>query len=198
MKAAGWTLVTAATVEPLSLDEARAQLRLDGTEEDELVEEYVKAARAWCETYLGRALVTQTWNAHFAGWPADGVLELPLAPLQTVSSVKYTTDASVVVTVSASVYRVVSSREPGAVILAPNQAWPSETLDAGLPVVVQFVCGYGATAASVAPEVRQAMRWLVGHLFENREAVTMANVPPQVMPMSVRWALDPLRVRYIF
>jgi hypothetical protein len=50
----------------------------------------------------------------------------------------------------------------------------------------------------VPAPVRQAMRWLVGHMMENREAVSMTNVPPQVMPMSVRWALDPLRFRYIW
>jgi uncharacterized phiE125 gp8 family phage protein len=191
-------MVTAPVVEPLSLEEARAHLRVDGHEEDALLEEYVTTARAWCELYLGRALVTQAWRAHFGGWPEDGALELPMAPLQSVTAVQYTPDGAAWLTVAPATYRVVSSVDPGAVILAPGQGWPSETLDAGLPVAVEFVCGYGPAGGNVPAPVRQAMRWLVGHMMENREAVSMTNVPPQVMPMSVRWALDPLRFRYIW
>ncbi len=200
MKTAAWTQVTGPVAEPLSLEEIKEHLRVDAADEDALIADYIAAARGAAEAYTGRAFVTQTWQAHFTGWPADGVLELPLPPLQSVAWVKYTPvlaggGAGVLTTLSASVYRVVTALEPGCVVLAPNQSWPSETLDAGLPVVVQFVCGYGA-AAAVPAGVKQALRWLVGHMSENREAVTMATSSPQQVPMSARWALDPHRFRY--
>lgn len=195
MKTAAWTQVTGPVAEPLSLEEMKEHLRVDAADEDALIADYIAAARGAAEAYTGRAFVTQTWQAHFAGWPADGVLELPLPPLQSVAWVKYTTDAGVLKTLSASVYRVVTATEPGCIVLASNQSWPSETLDAGLPVVVQFVCGYGG-AAAVPAGVKQALRWLVGHMTENREAVTMATSAPQQVPMSARWALDPHRFHY--
>lgn len=195
MKTAAWTQVTGPAAEPLSLEEMKEHLRVDAADEDALLSDYITAARASAEAYIGRALVTQTWQAHFAGWPADGVLELPLPPLQSVTWVKYTTDAGVELTVATNVYRVVTASEPGGLVLAPGMSWPSETLDAGLPVVVQFVCGYGS-AAAVPAGAKQAMRWLVGHMAENREAVTMATSSPQQVPMSARWALDPYRFRY--
>jgi uncharacterized phiE125 gp8 family phage protein len=195
MKTAAWTQVTGPVSEPLSLEEMKEHLRVDAADEDALLSEYITAARGAAELYTGRAFVTQTWQAHFAGWPADGVLELPLPPLQSVAWVKYTTEAGVLTTLSASVYRVVTACEPGCILLAPNQSWPSVTLDAGLPVVVQFVCGYGA-AAAVPAGLKQAMRWLAGHMTENREAVTMATSTPQQVPMSARWAMDPHRFRY--
>jgi len=195
MKTAAWTQVTGPVDEPLSLEEMKEHLRVDAADEDALIADYITAARAAAEAYTGRAFVTQTWQAHFAGWPADGVLELPLPPLQNVTWVKYTTEAGVLNTLAANVYRVVTASEPGCILLAPNQSWPIETLDAGLPVVVQFVCGYGS-AAAVPAGMKQAMRWLVGHMTENREAVTMATSSPQQVPMSARWALDPHRFRY--
>ena len=195
MKTAAWTQVTGPADEPLSLEEMKEHLRVDAADEDALIADYIAAARGAAEAYTGRAFVTQTWQAHFTGWPADGVLELPLPPLQSVAWVKYTTDAGVLKTLSASVYRVVTATEPGCIVLASNQSWPSETLDAGLPVVVQFVCGYGG-AAAVPAGVKQALRWLVGHMTENREAVTMATSAPQQVPMSARWALDPHRFHY--
>lgn len=197
MKASGWTLVTAPTEEPLSESEAKAHLRVSATDEDGLIGDYVAAARSWCEEYTGRRFVTQTWDAHFACWPTDGVFELPLPPLQSVTSIKYTNEGVAEATLSASVYEVITQVEPGRVILAANQSWPSGSLDVGLPVVVRFVCGYGLSVATPAG-VRQAIRWLVGHMNENREAVSTLNVPPVVLPMGVRWALDPLRFRYIW
>lgn len=197
MKAAGWALITQAAQEPLSVEEAKEHLRVEVDAEDALIADYIAAARAWAEEYTGRALVTQTWQAHFAGWPADGVLELPKPPLQSVTWVKYTTDDGVTRTLGTSVYRVVTGREPGSVVLAPDQGWPSETLDAGLPVAVEFVCGYGA-ADAVPAGIRQALRWLVGHMTENREAVTMGTTSPQRVPMSAQWALDPHRCRYVW
>lgn len=195
MKAAGWVQVTGPLAEPLSVGEAKEHLRVETDAEDALLADYITAARSWCEEYLGRALVTQTWQAHFAAWPRDGVLELPMPPLQSVAQVQYTTEAGVLTTLAASVYRVVAAHEPAMLVVAPGKDWPSETLDTGLPIVVEYVCGY-ATPAAVPATVKQAMRWLVGHMAENREAVTMATSSPQQVPMTVRWALDPLRVRY--
>jgi uncharacterized phiE125 gp8 family phage protein len=197
MKAQAWTLVTPALQEPISLDEVKEHLRVGGDDEDALIQGYLAAARAWAELYTGRAFVTQTWQAHFAGWPADSALELPMPPLQSVSWVQYATAAGDLLTLDASAYRVVTSREPGCVLLAPGKQWPAEALDVGLPVAVQFVCGYG-NPSDVPDGVKQAIRWLTGHMHENREAVIMGTAMPQKVPFSAHWALDPYRFRYIW
>lgn len=172
----------------------KEHLRVSVDDEDLLLDGYIAAAREWCEAYTGRALVTQTWDAWYACWPTDDVFELPLPPLQSVTSVKYTLEGQAQATLSSSMYTVLTQVEPGRALLAYNQSWPSGSLAVGLPVVVRFVAGYGAAPAAV----KQAMRWLVGHMMENREAVTTMNVPPVVLPMGVRWALDPLRYRYVW
>ncbi len=195
MRAAAWHPVTAPSMEPLTVDELKGHLRISANDEDALIEAYALAARSWCEEYLGRALITQTWQAWYGAWPRDGVLDLPRPPLQSVTWVRWTDEAGVQQTLSTAVYRVVTASEPGRIVLAPGAGWPSETLDAGLPIVVQFVCGYGA-AEAVPAGAMQAMRWLVGHMMENREAVTMAALSPQQVPMTARWALDPHRFRY--
>ncbi len=197
MKAQAWTLVTPQAQEPVTLEEMKEHLRVGGDAEDALISGYLAAARAWAELYTGRAFVTQSWQAHFAGWPADGCFELPMPPLQSVTWVSYTTEAAVLETLDASVYRVIASREPGVVLLAPGRNWPAEALDVGLPVAVQFVCGYGAPQA-VPEGVKQAVRWLTGHMHENREAVIMGTAMPQKVPFSAHWVLDPHRFRYIW
>lgn len=58
MKATGWTLVTGPSIEPLAVAELREHLRVDIDDEDALIADYIAAARAWAETYTGRALLT--------------------------------------------------------------------------------------------------------------------------------------------
>lgn len=196
MKAQGWVLVTGPTSEPLTAQEVREHLRISASDEEMLIGDYIAWARAQAEEHTGRAFITQTWDVHFTGWPSDAKgFEIPLPPLQSVTSIKYTPEGGAQATLSASVYSVLAAVEPGRIILKHDQAWPSETLDAGLPVVVRVVCGWAA-ADAVPAGIKQGIRWLVGHAYENREAVTMANVPPQKLPMSATWALDVHRFRY--
>jgi len=56
---------------------------------------------------------------------------------------------------------------------------------------VTFVSGYGA-AAAVPKAIKQALLLLIGHLYENREAVTTANL--NELPMAVNALLYPYRV----
>lgn len=197
MRAVTWQRVSGPAEEPLTTADLKAHLRVSVSDEDDLLGEYARAAREWCEEYTGRALMTQTWDAYFAEWPRDGCFDLPKPPLQSVTSVKYTPKGAAQATLSAGVYQVVSVDEPGRIVLRPDQMWPSDELDVGLPIVVRLVCGY-AEEDEVPAGVRQAMRWLVGHMNENREAVSMLNVPPVVMPLGARWALDPHRFRYVW
>src|SRR5690242_18760477 len=48
--------------EPVSLAEAKAFARIDGSDEDALVGALIAAARLHVESLTGRALITQTWR----------------------------------------------------------------------------------------------------------------------------------------
>ena len=73
--------------------------------------------------------------------------------------------------------------ELGRIGLAYGDAWPSTTLRPQNGVCITFLAGYGTTAASVPEKVKQAMKLLIGHLYEHRESVAdkqMAEVPMAV------------------
>ncbi len=118
--------------------------------------------------------MTQTWQLSLSSWPSNGLIRLPRPPLATVVSIGYTDVDGVARTLAATNYHTVTAMEPGAVVLAPLGGWPSDSLYTGLPITVQYTCGYGATAASVPEPLRVALRMLVGHWYENREAVVVA------------------------
>src|SRR5204863_7116583 len=80
-------LITPPAIEPVTLAEAKAHLKVDTADDDALIAAQIAAARASAEWHLGRALITQSWIQWRDCWPADGIIELSLPPLQSVASV---------------------------------------------------------------------------------------------------------------
>lgn len=173
-----YELVTAPATEPVSLAEAKAHLRVDGTVEDTHIAALIADAREWAERYTRRGLVTQTWRAWAQTFPADGcAMELLKAPVVSISSIKYVDTAGTLTTLDAAEY-VLSARsqdKPARVLPAYGKAWPAarEQPDA---VQVEFVCGYGA-AAAVPATFKQAMLLHIGWRYEHREPGTFGAVP---------------------
>ena len=80
-------LITPPAVEPVSLDEVKAHLKVDGTDDDALIGALITAARAQAEWHTHRAFVTQDWIYWRDELPDHGVVKIPLAPLQSLSSI---------------------------------------------------------------------------------------------------------------
>lgn len=164
-------LVTAPTIEPVSLTEAKDHLRIDHTYEDALIAALIRTARELVETHTGRTLITSTWDYYLQEFPACGYIDLPAAPLQSVTSIKYTDSGGTETTWGSSNYLVSTRGVLGRIVPAYGVSWPSFTerpLDA---VVVRYVAGYGSGAGDVPETIRAAMLLWLGHLYEHRTAV---------------------------
>ncbi len=136
--------------------------------DDALLTRYIKTARRLCEKIHNRAYITQTWDLYLDAFPADTQdIRIPLPPLQSVTSLQYKDTADVLQTLAATEYIVDTLSEPGRICLAYGKSWPA-TLDEAQAVQIRFVCGYGATAASVPDEVRSAILLKVSDLYEHR------------------------------
>lgn len=167
------TLITAPSVEPLTLAEAKLYLRVDSTSENSLITGMIVAARQYVETYTRRALTTQTWDFRYAAlMETRRPLIVPRAPLQSVTSVTYLDDDGATQTFSSADYNVRVFAGPtagrGYVELDEDISLPSLFTDALLPVTVRAVCGYGA-AAAVPDGLKMAMYLLLGDLYEQRQ-----------------------------
>jgi uncharacterized phiE125 gp8 family phage protein len=75
-------LITPPAEEPVSLQEAREHLRPESGE-DEYLSDPIAAARRHCESFQGRAYITQTWDLYMNAFPA-GCIKVPLPPLQQI------------------------------------------------------------------------------------------------------------------
>lgn len=170
-------LITAPTSEPITLDEAKLHLRVDGTAEDALITALIVAARQGAEQMTGRALMSQTWEIAFDKFADVVILQRP--PLVSITTVTYLDEAGVSKTLAPAAYVLDSYSEPARLTPVAGTCWPT-TLHQANAVVIRFACGY-ASAADVPQEIKSWMLLRIGMMYENRESVvtgvTVAEVP---------------------
>lgn len=176
-------LVSAPATEPVTAAEAAPHAGIDPdlTEMMTLLSGKLITARQKAEAITRRRFVTQTWKLALPEFPCkpdcDGwySIEIPNPPLQSVSSITYVDNDGATQTVSSSVYTVDALREPGRVVPAYGQSWPSARYQPN-SVQVTFVCGYGA-AASVPEGIKDFIYTFAHYLIHNRGDDTTP-VPP--------------------
>lgn len=170
-----------AAAEPLSLDEAKAWLRVTDTSEDDLITTLIGAARQMAEKRTNRAFITQTWELVLDGFPAcTRQIELPIAPLLTVTSVAYVDTAAASQTLNSSLYQVDVVREPGRLVLLPTESWP-DTEDGINKVTITFTAGFGAAATAMPADLITAVRYILSEWFTDRREVSHGN--PNIIPL---------------
>ena len=137
------TLIAPPGEEPVTLAEAKSFCRIDGSDEDALVNALIAAARLQVESLTGRALITQSWRLTMACAPR--LVELPVIPVAALVAA------------------------PAGAVLQSDAVLLVEPVD---ELTVDYTAGYGA-AADVPGDLKQAVLTLVAYWYENRDAVTM-------------------------
>jgi len=169
----GVKLITPPEDEPVILADIKDHLRITGTDEDALLTAMIEAARDYCEKYQNRAYITQTWELALDWFPPEDRIRIPLPPLQSVSNVKYYGTDDTEYTFPVADYQVDTHSQPGRLVLGYGKSWPSVSLRPANGVIITFIAGYGATEDEVPKRVKQAIKVLVGHLYEHREATDL-------------------------
>lgn len=177
--------ITPPAIEPVTLEEVKLHLRIDGNEEDSYLLGLITAARQRCEEYTRRAFISQKWEFALDG--AVDMIYLPRPPVEMIESV--TLDGEEVDPANYT-------------LLAANVFYPKVPLKVVNPggLVIRYTSGYGDNAEHVPKQIRQAILMLIGHLYEAREgqapqiqyevqARTGADMPPSVISL-----LRPYRV----
>jgi len=101
-----------------------------------------------------------------------------------VNSLKYfDTDGVEQTLTEGTDFLVDNESEPGRITPAPDTGWPA-TQNRPNAVSVEFVAGFG-DASKVPQGIKQAILLMVGHWYENREAVTMQGNNAGELPMAV-------------
>lgn len=205
--------VTGPLSEPISIATAKSHLRVDFTDDDNLIAGYITAAREFCEDYTGRAFIAQTFDYTLDDFPradmpnayavpntwqtgsgfdppnTDISLYLPKSRVASVTSVKYYDANDALQTIAPSFYQTDFSSTPARLLPLNNQPWPVTSTDMINTVVVRFVA-----SDTVPQRLVQAALLLIGDWYSNREADSGAYQRGSI-PAPVKSLLDGLRVK---
>lgn len=181
----------APAIEPVTIRELKAWLRITSDDEDEWLAQLIRDAVSEIEETSGLALISQSWQLTLDRWPTrtrepwwDGVrqgsiadlhgaeyasdVELPKWPLQSITSCTvYDEESTSTAVTVATTFDVDTQSYPGRMTLQSGATWPV-ALRANNAIEVVYVAGYGATAEDVPDGLRRAVRMMAAFAYTNR------------------------------
>lgn len=155
-------------VDAVDLTLAKKQIVQDPSiadDDDDLLGVYIGAVVAVAEEKLGKSLITQTWAESFRN-PVR-LVRLSKRPVQSVVSVTYYDTDNVQQTLNTGSYALVA-QEDWAYIEMDSLPALADRADS---LTVNYVVGFGDTAADIPKNILQAMLLLFGQYDLHRENV---------------------------
>lgn len=189
----GVTVVTSASVDPVSNNDVKIALRIPTSDSthDTLVATCRGVATEVVQRYLGRSLTNQTLKLSLDSVPyendgdfpiTEGLstgaymtriarhIYLPQPPLVSVTHIKTFNDSDTATTIATSKYYVDTSTDAGRVVLRTGETW-GEMLRVANSMEITYVAGYGTSSGVVPMAIRQAIISMAVNYFENPEPI---------------------------
>jgi uncharacterized phiE125 gp8 family phage protein len=176
-------LVTPPTVEPVSVPLAKQWAVIEDTCDDNVIAGLITEARETVESWISRALITQSWKLTLDAFPYE--IELRLPPIQSVDSINYIDVNGVEQLLDPSQYQTDLTTEPARIRPAYNMVWPIFRIGIVNPIWVNFTAGFGNAGSSVPQKINQAIIRLVALRYRNREPMTIG-ADPQAAEADIR------------
>lgn len=174
--------VVSTAPEPISLDEAKAHLRVHLPDDDAYISALIVAARMMLEGRINRALVPQEVEFTLPRFGIDGIT-LPRLPYLNGLEVFYVDSNGE----SAQFfdYEIDTFAEPAVMYPASGQVFPMVTYGRGA-VRIKYLAGYSDPASVPAP-LKWWMRLAIGTMYQHRETtvvgVSVTPLPEDFMRM---------------
>lgn len=172
--------------EPVTLEVVKARLGIASNHRDAELQDLVSAARERVEDYTGHVLTRRVVTQYPARFVAGRGLAVNAWPIVSLDGVHYLDAAGVEQEFLGA--RLVNGLQPARVFAPVGLSWPVTGDPPGIRMT--FTAGYDEAAAAGDPDAvpRQlitALLLLVGHWFENHEAVVVGTSAVE-LPMGVR------------
>jgi uncharacterized phiE125 gp8 family phage protein len=170
-----YKLITEPTELAVTLAEAKAQLNIDPsfTADDTLITACINASALYIEKIIQSPLMNQTWELQLVDFTET--IKIWKTPLSSITSVSYYDVNEADQTVSNSNYYTDLASVPARIIFKSNYDAPT-VFDTRFDAVrIRFVSGY-VNAASVPADIKEVVKLLVTHFYENRSPEVVGTV----------------------
>jgi len=136
------------STEPITLDELKLRLWVTSCDFDGELLDMLKAARQQVEADTYRRLITQTVVMYQEDFTSLlGPIEIRLAPIQSITHVRYYDRDDALQTFAAADYYANLDSTPPEIRLKEAKQWPNTSLYKPNKVEITMVAGYGAASA---------------------------------------------------
>lgn len=162
-------IIDKATSDPVTLAQAKAQLRVTDTSQDALINVLIPAATKLVQSLVQRAFMNQTLEWVLPYWRSR--ICLPIAPVtaDAVNSIVYVDWISQAkVTLDPSLYVVQTEGDSVAIIPKFGTIWPIVFSFASEPIVINFDAG-ADNVADVPANIQAAILLQIRHLYSMGE-----------------------------
>jgi uncharacterized phiE125 gp8 family phage protein len=160
-------------VEPVTLADAKAHLRLAHESEDTLLSGLIRAARDEVEKSTGLALIDQAWRLALDVWPRHGCALIAKHPVKEILSVTaYGPDGEASL-IDPDTYQFDGLSRPARLHFEGEKA-PLRALNG---IEIDFTAGFGEAGPDVPDLLKRAILVLVAHWFEFRAAFGPGDQP---------------------
>lgn len=150
---------------PLTLEQVKDHLRVDGTTEDALLTALIGAATEHVQNITNRQLMRATYRLFLDRLPSS--VPLPRPPFAHITSIT-AIDENGQEAVFEETYYTTSELEHATIRGVLDSGWYASTYK---DIVIEYEAGY-EDATKVPEAIKQAMLLIIGHLYENREDKT--------------------------
>ena len=174
-------LTTPPSVEPVSLLEAKAHLRVTHADDDTTISTLIVSSRRRIETRTGLRLITQGWSQFLDCWSVDGLVELRLNPVADVSDVIVYGDTDTPAAIDPAHYFLDATSNPARLVFRQGRN-PSPPGRRARGIEIRMTAGFGL-AAAVPQDLKQAILLLVADGFAHRGDESTRAMPPTVLDL---------------
>ena len=173
----------------LPLQEFKDHLRLgtgftDDGAQDALLKRLLRAGIAAIESRISKMLIQRSFLYTIECWRDPGEQALPVAPVQSITSVTLVDRVGVPTVITPTRYVLVrDTHRPK--LAAAGVLLPNIPTDGTAEIV--FVAGFGAAWSTVPPDLRQAVMLLAAQYHEHRLESDAGMMPFGVTALIERW-----------
>lgn len=174
----------------VSLDALKQQLRVDDTDDDDLIAGYLEAAVDLVEKETSRILIPTTFEWRLDAWPTcgGGTVDLPTGPIREVLSIEYVDENGEDQALAVDQWDW-EPDDKGGVLIFPENFTPPPLGRIMGAVRIGFEAGHDQTGMTGTgddfslrqpPVAAQCLRLIVAHWYQSRETAVdkaLAEIP---------------------
>jgi len=155
--------------EPVTVHQAKQNSNITHDLDDQLIDALTSTVREYVERDIGYITTQQQYIGYLGKF--ENIIKIPLRPIISIDEIKYFDADGVEQTLEPSLYQFSGVGIEPVLCPAPNNSWPQVQEGRLQAITITMTAGH-ATRDLVPHTLKQAIKLLVSHFYENRESTT--------------------------